>query len=203
MPIAPRRFAFMLVPAITCFLSSTSAFAQVEPSQHQKGKSPSVESPKDEPPGDVTTTESVWYGYQTLLADGVSALALGVGVGEDHEVAAAIGVLGFLLGGPTVHAVHGRHGIALGSLGLRVGWPVLGFALGYTAATPCEWSSCSLYGAVGILAGMASAIAIDASLFSWESRPMERSGSGRAVLSASPTFDARTKTGGITLTGRF
>jgi hypothetical protein len=135
-------------------------------------------------------------------------LAFGVGGAESSESVATIGALGFLLGGPTVHAVHGRYGTALGSLGLRGALPALGFALGYTVAAPCEssgsiTSSCFFYGIIGMLGGAVSASAIDASLLSWESRPIERSASGRASLSASPTFDARTKTGGITLTGRF
>ena len=59
-----------------------------------------------------------WYGGQTLLVDGVSAaLAL---------VMPAVGATGFVFGGPGLHLSHGRPGIALLDLGLRVGLTVGG-----------------------------------------------------------------------------
>jgi len=63
-----------------------------------------------------------WYGGQTLLVDGVSlALLLAM---------PAVGATGFVFGGPGLHLSHGRAGIALLDLGLRVGLTVGGLWLG-------------------------------------------------------------------------
>jgi len=65
---------------------------------------------------------SEWHGGKTLLVDGVSlALVLAM---------PAVGATGFVFGGPGLHLSHGRAGIALLDLGLRVGLTVGGLWLG-------------------------------------------------------------------------
>lgn len=72
-----------------------------------------------------------WYGWQTLSLD---AAALGLGVvsfatHDGHETAGAVlawtALSTYAFGAPAVHLLRGHDGKALGSLGLRVGVPVL------------------------------------------------------------------------------
>ncbi|HVU03841.1 MAG TPA: hypothetical protein VHE30_18910, partial [Polyangiaceae bacterium] len=71
-----------------------------------------------------------WYGWQTLIADGVSAAALTAGevsfsAQGSKETATPtalllIGLSGATLGAPIVHWSHGRAGAGFASLGLRL-----------------------------------------------------------------------------------
>jgi hypothetical protein len=61
-----------------------------------------------------TATETEWYGWQTLLVDGTSIL-VGVGGGVATESAAPpiVGLAGYALGAPIVHALHARPAAAV------------------------------------------------------------------------------------------
>jgi hypothetical protein len=90
----------------------------------------------DEPPSPPAETR--WYGWQTGLADlGVIGLWAASGALDGHGTTAGgdalglLGLAGFALGAPIVHAAHERRWTAIGSLGLRVGAPLAGALSAY------------------------------------------------------------------------
>ncbi|MDB4934030.1 MAG: uncharacterized protein JWP87_1002 [Labilithrix sp.] len=121
---------------------------------------------EDSPP-----TESRWYGWQVLLVDGAAVVA-GAATQE-----LPIFLTMYAVGAPIVHAGHGRGGAALGSLGLRVGLPLVAGGVSYALlAQSCGKDSGDYCGlgavAVGILAagaGMVTASLIDVFAISHES----------------------------------
>jgi len=133
--------------------------------------------------------ESTWYGWQTLATDGaaIALVAIGVenGAGDifsqnrTAEAVATAGLGTYLIGAPVVHLAHRRPGVALGSLGLRIGAPFLG----YMAASTLEGcvgsdnaNSCgSNAEAVGMLFGIGTAMALDAAFLARKSDQRERS----------------------------
>jgi hypothetical protein len=112
-----------------------------------------------------------WYGWQTLTADGFAltcaftSAAVGPAVG-------AVAIATYVLGGPIVHASHGRWGAAAGSLALRVGLPVT-FALIGHELDQCKASDdsdvCGAGGpALGLVLGIGAAIAVDSAVLARE-----------------------------------
>lgn len=111
------------------------------------------------PPADdetpIVTTKKQWYGWQTLVVDGISLLT---------APAYCLGCIGYVVGAPIVHAAHGRWGAAGGSLGLRVAAPI-GLGLGFYALAGDDRSSNRIaIGAAGFVIGIATAIAVDAAV---------------------------------------
>ena len=132
-----------------------------------------------EPTAPVTAPATArWYGGQTLMADAggigliTTALALDAAGARGPAVGGTflLGVGGLLLGGPVVHAVHGRWGRAGASLALRVGLPILGWAAGFGIGR----QSCGYeydheggptdYANVGVLFGALAAIVVDSAV---------------------------------------
>ena len=78
----------------------------------------------------------VWYGGQTLFADLASfgAVALGASIAHSAAVSAGVigglGIVGYAVGGPIVHARRDHTGKALGSAALRLTLPVTGALVG-------------------------------------------------------------------------
>jgi hypothetical protein len=120
-----------------------------------------------------------WYGWQSLIID---SAALGAGIiafERSHEVdrderfanvVAFPYLIGFLIS-PWVHAFHGRWGVALGSLGMRLLLPGVGAVaglMGYCAATGGV-GGCIPDGALyGLLGGTLITEAIDIGLLAQE-----------------------------------
>jgi hypothetical protein len=113
-----------------------------------------------------------WYGWQTLVCDGVSVLT----------VVVVVGIGGYLLCAPIVHVAHGRGLIALADLGLRVGAPVAGaFAgagLGYLAddasGRNSTYGGAALVGGVlGFGVGLLGAVIVDAAVLAREDAPLD------------------------------
>jgi hypothetical protein len=75
-----------------------------------------------------------WYGYETIAADATAGALTALSFQTNSGPASwgAIGV--YVLGAPIVHAAHGRPLAALGSLGLRIGLPLLASAVGAATA---------------------------------------------------------------------
>lgn len=132
-------------------------------------------------------TERRWYGWETLTMDAVSIAAMPV---------AGVGVGGYLLGAPIIHAAHDRWGIAAASLGLRVGLPIVGAMAGVKLencpkAGQYDEGMCGLGGALlGMGVGMLTAIIIDAAVLSYERVPATSAnatsgGSARATSTTS------------------
>lgn len=112
-----------------------------------------------------------WYGWQTLLADGVAYGCLGTGLilfsaQGSHETAGptvllAAGVGGSLLGAPIVHFAHGKIGTGFASLGLRMsGWLLVALGSSETGGN----AGTALVGVVGL--GVPTVL--DASVFGYE-----------------------------------
>lgn len=129
------------------------------------GPAPSPE--KAERPATNAETESHWYGWQTLLSDGLAIAAT--------PLAPPLGAGLYLLGAPIVHIVHLEGFNVLKSLGVRVISPVVGGLLGIAASDGCDGFLCQLEGgAVGVLVGAGIAVVVDAALISWEKVPVEK-----------------------------
>src|SRR5262245_33494029 len=77
-----------------------------------------------------------WYGWQTLLLDGAATGTILLGTTNPEGVGIALaGLVGFVVSGPVVHGIHERPaGRVLGSLGLRLGLPLLGGIVGSSVA---------------------------------------------------------------------
>jgi hypothetical protein len=80
-------------------------------------------------------TESVWYGWQTLVSDGISLELAVIGAaassGAPRYALVGAGAAGFVLGPPVIHLAHGHWDKALGSLALRA-LPAILLARGFT-----------------------------------------------------------------------
>lgn len=138
------------------------------------------ETSEDEP----SSTETKWYGWQTLITDGASLLVT--------PIVPVGGAGGYLLGGPIVHIAHGRPATAAASLGVRIGAPLLGWFTGKALAAH-ECSSCSsrlvggIYGVIGAGLGATAAVAIDAAVLGRKRAPIEQPRKTASVLpSAGP-----------------
>jgi len=126
----------------------------------------------------------VWYGWQTLVVDGaafstllIGAAANGSSGGDDGSALVGIGLLGYEFGPGIVHFVHRNPGRGFASFGVRFGMPLAGAVLGASLASNCDGYQCEGDGAaVGLLLGMAGAIALDAAVFAYDSRKPEPRG---------------------------
>lgn len=148
-----------------------------------------------------------WYGWQGLAVDaGVSAAWLTSialvssddpsGYERRETTAQALmiaGGVGYMAGGPTTHWLHGRRWQALGSFGMRGGLPVVGGLIGLNAAT-CppptgDYGNCGLPELLlGAAAGAVVAMALDASLFAWETPKQDQK--PQATLGLSPVLSS-------------
>jgi hypothetical protein len=99
-----------------------------------------------------------WYGWETMMVDGLSAGLLSAAILTDNNGAqapfAVAGLTGFTLGAPIVHASRGRWGLAFADLGLRVGAIALGALVGgevgrAAAPSPLPCDGGSLGAAIG------------------------------------------------------
>jgi hypothetical protein len=144
----------------------------------------------------ATSTESSfkgasWYGYQTFAPDAL-ALTVLLAAGDQRDSAAAgwtmVGL--YLLGAPTVHALHRSPGAVAGSLALRVLMPLLGAGLG--GAIPCHQRTdsdegCDLGGTIiGFEVGLGVAVILDSALLAWDRAPAATSAPARPRAAATP-----------------
>lgn len=185
-----KSFPFVIAALITC---ATSVAQGETPRAPQAGPAPvSGEQQSTVAYGHAVERDEQpsrhWYGWQTLATDGAAlgVLALGLGAAADNQDVvrdvALVGWLGtYALGGPIVHAAHGRAGAALGSLGLRLAAP-LTFAVISNSTADCDgWDdgrghSCNGSELVpGLLIGMATAIVLDAAVLAHERVPPRES----------------------------
>lgn len=133
------------------------------------------------------------YGGQTLAADAISCGLIAGGLW--YIPTPPIGVLGYLFGGPVIHAAHGSAGKAVGSLGMRLGLPV--FAMVAVAASAGGGSLGPFLPPEGGAAlGAVTAAILDAAILANEPAPGVRT---RVVVV--PT--ATPHQAGMELTGRF
>jgi hypothetical protein len=180
--------------------AETAAPAPVEPALPATKSAPPLPAPVEP----AATPAPAWYGTETLLVDAAALglLIVGASVGgatRDTKVSEAFALAGlgtYVLGGPIVHLAHDRPYAALGSLGLRVGAPVVagfvGMAIEQSSCSPGTWF-CGLAGLLlGGTVGVIGAVAIDSAAIAWAPRtqltvvPMV--GGGRLGVNLGGTF---------------
>lgn len=147
-----------------------------------------VERQDDDDAGEPKTKKH-WYGWQTLIADGASIVTVPLG---------GVGVAGYFLAAPVVHAAHGRWGIAAADVGVRVALPLTGCYVGAALSDDrgefAGLGECILGGALGIT----GAIALDAALFAREDVEVAPKKKERGHLAWTPTLAPR-KEGGVSI----
>jgi len=145
--------------------------------------------------------ERQWYGWQTLISDGVTLVLWVAGGAANSGALTGIGTVTYLLGPPVLHAVHGRIAIGAASFGIRVGAPLIlgltGFGVGCAVGGSHGSGNSALLGlasgcatgfVVGFLLGYGGAVALDAVVFSYERVQIKAAGAaslGRSTDSAS------------------
>jgi len=128
-----------------------------------------------------------WYGWQLLINDFVALGTLGVAAAAGLKSSDAIAVIVpvaivYDLGGPTIHWLHGRKGIAAASFGVRSGVPLVGVLVGVVVGSSCNHEQAGPKGCrsqaagYGALAGFAAASAIDATFLAFDAPPAEKRG---------------------------
>ena len=152
---------------------------------------------------------SHWYGWQTLIVDGVwvvggpllGTVSLGAGSG--------LVLGGYFLGPPIVHWSHGEVGRGFADLGIRVGAPTVLGLLGYAALSGGSRNSEGALSAAGAVIGaglgIIAAVVIDASVLAYEPAGEEddeakarvRRRSAFVPASITPMFAPRTGGGAI------
>lgn len=145
MHLTPPRIAAAL--AVVLSLSVTAAHADGPP-----GTAPFL-APTSAPVDHRTQ----WYGWQILAIDAALMAALVASLDERTDSVASLSLLGLIASGPIVHAANGKSDRILSSLGLRLGLPLAGLALG---SAGCDDKDESLGEAYGCAAGMIGGIAI-------------------------------------------
>jgi hypothetical protein len=136
--------------------------------------SPAVADEEGALPAPAPSSGASWYGYQTVSADATAAALTALSFQTNSGAAswAAIGV--YLLGAPVVHAAHQRPLAALGSLGLRIGLPLLASSVG-AATADCSSNrvvnddNCQFGPSlVGLGVGIVLAAIIDSAAIAWD-----------------------------------
>jgi hypothetical protein len=131
-------------------------------------------------------TEKVWYGWQTLTADGISFAMIFAGTAAKSGALVGLGVGSFLLATPIVHMAHGNVGPGFGSVAMRLLVPIIGAGIGGLVGLIAGGSqgrgvdqigngaSGGAYGLViGFYIGVAGCIAIDAAGLAWTKERVE------------------------------
>jgi hypothetical protein len=155
---------------------------QVEPKERS---APMAQSPR-------------WYGWKIMTADAALGVVLaGLGVtthynGWDNGAAAALGVVGvgsFALTPAVIHGLNGGSAWRIaGSVSLRLGLPVLGFALGAVVAPPHGDEGIGAGALAGGVLGLGLALGLDWFALSWTVTEAPRAtGGGLVSLSLAPT----------------
>ena len=196
----------------SCFAGVVVTIALVTSARARADEENAPPEPSAEPPA-VTggprrherEVETEWYGWQTLIADGTSVLVLPIVAGFARSPTLGVVALGgYFLAPPFIHGAHGRWGMFAASLGLRVVMPVVGGLLGAAVeGGDCGGDICVPVGAaLGVAVGALGAVALDASLLSYETVDADPRYRGRSRkpgdLAWSPTIAPR-KEGGFTL----
>jgi hypothetical protein len=178
-------------------------------------------TPRQQPREIAEPDDANWYGWQTFVSDAISTglfvaaiqISNGNGLLEDSappaaNLAAGLGMAGYVAGAPTIHIVHGRPGAATGSVLLRLGLPVVGGLVGDRLAT-CpppsgDYGNCGLGEiVVGFLGGIVAASVIDATALSWEDPSPKIEAPPGPTLGFAPVLSSDGKHGELRMFGTF
>jgi hypothetical protein len=149
---------------------------------------------------------TIWYGWQTLLADGASVGIAAAGAAAGSGAVALVGLGGYVAGAPIVHVAHGQGWRAALSLGGRLLLPigVGAFAGAVTTPKPCDphgFGPCLNQldaPLTGALVGMVLASGLDAFLNAYEPAETQKPTVG---MSLTPTIDVAHGAYGLALGG--
>ena len=153
----------LAIVAVALVLISTTMAAHAQPGSHP-GPPPAYVQPAPAAPQE---TRIGYYGWQVLLCDVSSVIAL------FGERTTALGMGGYLLAGPLVHASHGNTGRAWASAGLRLGLPVLGGVIGGASEGSSDPLGVAYGMVVGGMVGAVGAMIIDSAALGWDQRPVQ------------------------------
>lgn len=169
LPVVPVLLVALLAPRLARADEGTEGDAvPVEPAPAAMPPAPAVVPPTPTRKAEkADATRDRWYGWQVLVVDGVSLLVA-------TPALPPLGVAGYVLGAPIVHAAHGSWGTAAGSVGLRVGLPLLGAFVGSEGLDRGSCRELCVGGVIGAGAGILTAIALDAAALSWETVPVTK-----------------------------
>jgi hypothetical protein len=171
-----------------------TASAQASPPQRW----PEWPSSLDEPRQPEVQTVTRWYGWQTLIAAGLSdtllvagfiagANELGDGRLSGGTLALAVtGYAGHALSGPIIHYAHGSSRRALLSFGMNLVLPTSGMWLGSALGKADERPGVGFV--AGALAGVAVAQVVDISVLTYREAPLRPSEEDRVKWARSLTI---------------
>ena len=147
-------------------------------------------------PRESRPKERIWYGWQTLISDGLSLGLIALSIASDEEEVALVGIGVLTLASPLVHFVHENTPSGLISLTMRVvavGLFVLGGVLVSDSGIFDDGSSSgdteALVGSALLivsLAGELAAIGVDASVLAFAPKNWN---TGRSAAGMAPWFD--------------
>jgi hypothetical protein len=122
-----------------------------------------ADPPAAEPAWPWTPSDPSSYRLEVVAIDASAVAALAIGHNSTFVIGLSIAT--YALGSPIIHLVHQRPGNALGSFVMRVGMPVAGATLGYLLTSGSsgggEVPSWAGGAALGFVAGVIAASAID------------------------------------------
>jgi hypothetical protein len=163
LPRVVRRTVLATLPLLTLL---TAADGRAEGLDHR----PIVVAPPPPAPAPLRMRRR-WYGWQNLVADGVTIVA--ASATQRPEVF----LVGYLAAGPVIHWAHENVWQGFASLGLRAGLPV---ALGFMGAAVDSGHCSADFGCgfggfvVGLVVGSVAAIAIDAAVLAYDEVPVAK-----------------------------
>ena len=170
-----RALALAVVPSVVLVARTAHAEAPAPSSADAAPpEPPSGGQPDEEPSPQIVVSR--WYGWQTLIADGAAMSVVVSGIASESPGLMVAGAVTSLVAPPAVHIMHDRIGIGGVSFFIRLLAPPL---LGYTAAfvgsrvhrsgDTFDSGGYAFTGAVvGVLLGWATAVVLDAAVFSHE-----------------------------------
>jgi hypothetical protein len=204
-PVAPPGSA-VAPPASAPAAPPGSLVAQPASAPAAPGaRSPAPVASTPPPSSKEGATHRSWYGWETLLVDGVWVVG-GIVLLSSRNPSGAIStplVADYFLGPPIVHAAHGHADRAFASLGLRLAGPLL-----LVAGVGSFWGSGSSSRDSGLGAGLMvlgvlaipAAVAIDAAVIAREDVTPEESAAVRSRMGFSPWVDPLRRAGGLSVT---
>jgi len=128
----------------------------------------------------------LWYGWQTIVADGLSLAVLVGGAAGDAGLFIGVGYGGFVLSAPIAHIVHKNPGRAVGDLGLRLVVPIIAASIAHNrhaCGDPYREHDCNVWVALSAVGSMVVVSAIDAAFLTYERLPY-----GRRIAGWSPVL---------------
>ena len=156
--------------------------------------------------GDTAEPErTVWYGYKLMLADAASIGLLFAAGAADSGAIGVTGLASMFVAAPVIHAMEGRNGRAVGSLGLRVLMPLTGGILASWAydrgrnGDDCDCMGGVIAGLGGMVLGMGAAMLVDGLVLGWRTEPR----SAPKDLALIPTVGVAPGGASLGLAGRF